>query len=266
MGSRRSEHGFTAVDQQPDPDAWVLCLDKIHREPFYAAYKKRIIELLEPRRAERYLELGAGAGDDSRAVEAVSESIVVALDRSFTMASTCRSRGSRFVLIGDASNLPFKDRGFDGCWADRVFQHLSEPQRALSEMVRVARSGARIVVVDPDYDTQVMEFPDRELAGRVLRFRAERGLRNGSIAHRMPTLLGDLGIEKIRVEATSLVVRNPAAVDNVMGLRTWAASAHASGCISSADAARWIQLYDASVEAGRFFYSVTFFVTSGMKP
>lgn len=266
MDPKRPEHGFTSVDQQPDPSAWVSCLDNLHREPFYAAYKKRIIELLAPRTGERYLDLGAGAGDDARAVEAASESTVVALDRSFTMASTCRARGSGLALVGDASHLPFPNSRFDGCWADRVLQHLSDPIPALSEMVRVAKPGARVVVVDPDYDTQVMEFPDQQLAGRILRYRAERGLRNGNFAHRTAALLHDLGIERLNVEASTLVVRDPTAVDNVMGLRTWAEPAHTAGYIASADLARWNQLYDATVEAGRFLYAVTFFITWGVAP
>jgi len=43
-----------------------------------------------------------------------------------------------------------------------------------------------VVVVDPDYDTQVVDVEDQTLARRVLRFRADRLLRNGTLAHRMP--------------------------------------------------------------------------------
>jgi hypothetical protein len=46
---QRSQHGFTSVDRQADPNAWVAVLDKLRAEPFYAAYKQRVLELLEPR-------------------------------------------------------------------------------------------------------------------------------------------------------------------------------------------------------------------------
>ena len=265
MASRGVEHGFTSVDQQADPSAWVACLDKIHREPFYATYKRRVVELLEPRAGERFLDVGAGTGDDARAIATDHGSRAVALDSSFTMARECRARGTVASIVGDASELPFRDNFFDGCRADRTFQHLLTPRRALREMVRVTRPAGRVVVIDPDYDTQVMEFPDQDLARKVLRFRADHGLRHGTLAHRMPALFREVGLDRIAVEPMTLVVRDPAAVDNVMGLRSWASSAHRGGFLDAEDVPRWEQMYDTTVAAGNFLYTVTFFITCGIK-
>jgi ubiquinone/menaquinone biosynthesis C-methylase UbiE len=265
MPSRRIEHGCTAVDQQPDPAQWIACLDKIQREPFYAAYKRRVVELLEPRAGECFLDVGGGTGDDARAVAMQRGSTAVAMDRSFTMARECRARGGVVSIVGDASALPFRDNSFHGCRSDRTFQHLDDPTSALAEVVRVTRASGRVVIVDPDYNTQVLEFPDQELARRVLRFRAEQALRNGTMAHRMPAMFVDAGLERIRVEPMTLVVRDPAAVDNVMGLRTWGATAHRIGLLSADEVRRWEELYEATIAAGKFLYAVTFFVTSGIK-
>jgi SAM-dependent methyltransferase len=81
----------------------------------------------------------------------------------------------------------------DGCWSDRPFQHLARPDRALDEMVRVLKPGGTIVVVDPDYGTQVMELPDQSLARKVLDVRAHHALRNGTLAHRMAGRFVDAG-------------------------------------------------------------------------
>jgi hypothetical protein len=83
------KHGFTSVDQQADPKAWVNVLDKVRAEPFYAAYKKRTVELLQAREGASYLDLGAETGDDARLIKTQAKCIVVAADRSITMASTC---------------------------------------------------------------------------------------------------------------------------------------------------------------------------------
>jgi hypothetical protein len=64
----------------------------------------------------------------------------------------------------------------------------------------------------------------------------------------------------------TLVVRDPTAVDNVMGLRTWAATAHEHGALTSVDAASWAPAIDRAVASGRFLYAVTFFLTNGTKP
>jgi len=266
MSKKRTAHAFTAVDSQEDPPSWVKVLDKLHREPFYVAYKTRVFELLKPQRGGTYLEIGAGTGDDAQAVAKAAQATVFALDISQTMMSEARRRDLQTLVVGDAAFLPFAEYTFDGCWADRTFQHLADPEQALREIVRVTKPAGRIVVVDPDYATQVMEFPDQELAHRVLRFRADCGLRNGTLAHRMSGMFVALGLSDVQVEAMTLIVRDPTAVDNVMGLRTWARSAQKIGHVSEEDVIRWETLFDETVATGCFMYAVTFFLTAGVKP
>ncbi len=266
MTGARPVHGFTAVDQQDDPSAWVRCLDTLRREPFYAAYKARVAELLAPATGGRYLDVGGGTGDDACALAGVARARVVVLDRSRTMAAEARRRGLDVAVVGDAAALPFADGAFDGCRADRTLQHLADPAAAVRELVRVTRPGGRIVAVDPDYDTQVVDVADQALARQVLRFRADHGLRHGTIAHRLAGMFTAAGLRDVRVEGMTLVVRDPTAVDNVMGLRTWAASAHAAGLLPAEDAARWPLVLDEAIAAGRFLYAVTFFLTSAAKP
>jgi len=259
-------HGFNDVDRQPDPLGCVRCLDVIRRQPFYASYKARISELLELRPDQTYLDVGGGTGSDAaeRARDAGVRAVVV--DSSETMCAEARRRGVCDVVLADASALPFSNHTFDACSCDRVLQHLADPTGALREMVRVTRSRGRIVLADPDYDTQVVECADQELARRVLRFRADHQLRNGALAHRVPALLAAAGATGIAVEGHFLVVREPTAVDNVMGLRTWAEEGHARGLLSADDSQRWPVQLDESIAAGRFLYAVTFFLTSGWIP
>lgn len=265
MADRRAEHGFTAVDRQQNPAGWVDVLDTLHREPFYARYKARVAERLAPERGRSYLEVGGGTGEDARAIAAKSGATVVMLDSSRTMVDEARRRGLPSATVGDAASLPFADGSFDGCWADRTFQHLADPHKALAELVRVTRSGGRIVLADPDYDTQVVDVTDQPLARRVLGWRADHCLRNGTLAHRTGGRFVDAGLEQVEVDAMTLLVRDHTAVDRVMGLRSWAASGHAAGILSAGDAAQWPVVIDEAIATGRFLYAVTFFVTSGSR-
>ena len=255
-------HGFTRVDDEPRPADWVECLDRLHAEPFYREYKARVRTLLAPRATGLYLEVGAGVGTDALATGAN----VIGLDRSLTMCRESRARGLTRSLVADAGELPLRSGVVDGCWADRTFQHLSHPQRALEELVRVMKPGATIVLVDPDYGTQAMEFPDQGLARKVLEFRANHALRNGRLAHGIGRKFVEAGLEEVSVEERVLVVRDPTSVDNVMGLRTWARTASERGIMSDAEVRRWEALYDEVVADERFLWSVRFFITSGRKP
>lgn len=86
------EHGFTSVDRQPDPGLWIACLDRLRGEPFYIAYKRRLIELLNVRPGGRYLDIGAGTGEDAAHLAELGASEVIALDSSPTMSRICRDR------------------------------------------------------------------------------------------------------------------------------------------------------------------------------
>jgi SAM-dependent methyltransferase len=266
MRSRRGEHGFTSVDGQPDPQRWVQCLNKLHKEPFYISYKARLVELLAPRPGGMYLDVGAGTGADARAVAEQARALVVAVDQSEAMMREASRRGLDACVMASADALPFSGDVFDGSSADRTFQHLRDPGTALDEMIRVTKPCGRIVIVDPDYGTQMMEFPDQELAQRVFRFRADQGLCNGRLAHQMAGMFRDRGMQDVRAEEKKLVVRDAAAVDNVLGLRTWAGSAQARGYLTRSEVATWERLFDEAVAAGRFSWSVSFFLTVGTKP
>jgi SAM-dependent methyltransferase len=253
------------VDAQPDPGYWVGVLDTAREEPAYRAYKARVAQLLEPREGQRLLEVGTGTGDDALALAAGSGACVVGVDSSQTMVDEARRRGLREVVLADASALPFEAECFDACWTDRVFQHLPDPVTALREMARVTRRGGRVLVVDPDYDTQVVDVADQELARRVLRFRADHLLRNGTLAHRLGGLFAEAGLVDVHVEAAPVTLRDPAALDNAMGLRSWAGVAHERGLLAAEDVARWEQQLDDAVAAGRFLYAFSLFLTHGRK-
>jgi SAM-dependent methyltransferase len=262
------EHAFTSVDEQRDPAAWIEVLDRVRLEPAYAAYKRRIAELLQAQEGRRYLEVGAGTGADALDLASRFGVEVVGVDASRTMVEEARRRGLREAQVARAESLPFEASTFDGCWADRTFQHLADPEAALGEMVRVTRSGGRIVVVDPDYDTQVVEVANQELARRVLRFRADHALRNGTLAHRMGGLFARAGLSDVSVEAAPVVLRDPTALDNAMGLRTWAAVAHERGLLDldEQEVQDWEREIDEASAEGRFLYSFSLFLTAGTKP
>ena len=146
-----------------------------------------------------------------------------------------------------------------------MFQHLADPEAALAELTRVTKTGGRIVVVDPDYETQVVDVADQELARKVLRFRADRLLRNGTLAHRMGGLFVGAGLSEVSVEAATVVLRDPAALDNAMGLRDWAAIAHERGLLRAKDVEAWTQMIDHAIAEEQFLYSFTLFLTAGTR-
>lgn len=258
MSDSKQRHPFERVDEAAEPGAWLRCLDTLHAEPFYQSYKARVRELIAPEPTGLYLEIGSGVGTDALSLPAP----VIGADRSLRMAREAHTRGLRAV-VSDAAALPFSRQSMHGAWADRTFQHLSDPRAALQELVRVVKPGGPVVVVDADYGTQTLEFPEPELAQKVLDYRAHHALRNGTLAHRVGKLFSDLSLNDVRSEPRTLVVTDPTSLDSVLGLRSWAESACRASLMTREEVSRWEDLFDAVVSWGRFRWSVEFFITSG---
>ena len=72
----------------------------------------------------------------------------VGLDFSASLISTAhrkRLRG-RHLVLGDAENLPFRDGVYQYIFAVTLINNTPNPLRALREMVRVSRSGGRLII------------------------------------------------------------------------------------------------------------------------
>jgi demethylmenaquinone methyltransferase/2-methoxy-6-polyprenyl-1,4-benzoquinol methylase len=68
--------------------------------------------------------------------------------RRWTDAGGPESRGSPDFLRGDAASLPFADNTFDVVTVSYGLRNLADWQLGLREMLRVARPGGRLLVLD----------------------------------------------------------------------------------------------------------------------
>lgn len=150
--------------------------------------KQRSYELINARPGHKLLDVGCGPGIDtinlSQAVGSAGE--VVGVDHDATMIAEANERSTQagvetFVRHqkGDAYSLDFQSGWFDACRSERLFMHLLQPHLALEEMIRVTKSGGRIVVIDPDWGTASMDTEKVKFERELARLRAERALNNG---------------------------------------------------------------------------------------
>jgi len=72
----------------------------------------------------------------------------VGLDFSASLISTARRKRlrGRHLVLGDAENLPFRDGVYQYIFAVTLINNTPNPLRALREMVRVSRSGGRLII------------------------------------------------------------------------------------------------------------------------
>lgn len=101
------------------------------------------------------LDAGCGVGDVARTMASKYDLKITGIDiLDFNLAEAKKrsaqaglSDHTRF-LKGDYHNLEFPDESFHGVYTMETFVHASDPERALSEFIRVLRPGGRLVMFE----------------------------------------------------------------------------------------------------------------------
>jgi demethylmenaquinone methyltransferase / 2-methoxy-6-polyprenyl-1,4-benzoquinol methylase len=122
----------------------------------HRSWKRRVVQLAQIKTGDRALDLCCGTGDISFAL-AQRGAETTGLDFSPQMlevAAQRQSANAKFktenlkFLQGDAQQLPFAENAFDIVTVGYGLRNLTSWERGLDEMFRVARPGARLIVLD----------------------------------------------------------------------------------------------------------------------
>jgi ubiquinone/menaquinone biosynthesis C-methylase UbiE len=174
--------------------------------------RRMALEMLQPARGDRILDVGCGPGSTTRLLaDAVGDDgLVVGLDASPPMlaAAVRRSRQKNLAYMrGDGGVLPFCASSFDAVGCFGAIHLFEQPMRALEEIVRVAAPGARIgLLVTCELQSKEVNdgSPPRRQAG-MLMFRQ----------HEIPDKLRDLGLLDVKQQVMRMMqvvsARKPAA-------------------------------------------------------
>jgi demethylmenaquinone methyltransferase/2-methoxy-6-polyprenyl-1,4-benzoquinol methylase len=119
-------------------------------------WKRRVLRLAQIKSGERALDLCCGTGDLALAL-AKNGATTTGLDFSEKMLAVAEARrvkNSKLktqnlkFLQGDAMQLPFPDGSFDIVTVGYGLRNLASWETGLAEMHRVARPGARLIVLE----------------------------------------------------------------------------------------------------------------------
>jgi ubiquinone/menaquinone biosynthesis C-methylase UbiE len=250
----------------------VAYLDNFRGLEWAHAYKMRSFEYLDVEPGDSILEVGCGAGDDSLALAQMvgASGRVVGIDAGEDMISEAKKRAENSNLpveffVQDACNLDFPDNTFDGCRADQVFQHVGDPRKGVSEVIRVARPGARIVICDPDWETLAIDSADKKVTRKIVNYRSDV-FRSGWIGRQLAGLFKSLGLADVFVRADVFTITDFSLANKLWRLRDTAGQACKGGAISEQDASDWISQLEEADRNGLFFGCVTGFAAVGRKP
>jgi ubiquinone/menaquinone biosynthesis C-methylase UbiE len=260
------------VDQAPDPQTLIRYLEVAKALPGWRHAKQDAISALRLDPGETLLDVGCGYGADVIEVARLLApgGAVIGIDISEAMVSEALRRAQGLNLnvdfrVGDACDLPFPDASFDACRAETVLQHVPEPDVAFAEMVRVVKPGGRIVLLDMDLGTLVIDSDDQATTTKVLDWAANATI-NGWIGRQLPRLLKDADFENVGV-SEQFIGSDYAFMEQSLRLTsTRAVNAGQLPGLTGPDLTNWWASLDAANRAGRYYGGAIAFIAWGTRP
>ena len=226
-------------------------------------------DALAPSPGQRLLDIGCGTGllalDLARAVGASGEVVGVEPSADMRAATAARSGGrENFRLVdGSANALPLGDGTFDGAVSVQVFEYLDDIPGALSEVRRVLRPGARLVIGDNHWDTLVWSSDVPERMARIIAA-WDRHLVERRVPALLPAALRAAGFTAEAVTPVPVcdsVLRPDGSARVLMTL----IERHVRDTGLAPAAAAWAEEQRDLAAAGRFFFALTHYVVTALR-
>ncbi len=221
------------------------------------AYKRELIDLLDIRQGQTALDVGCGPGTDLAvlAERVGARGSVIGVDRDPAMLAEARRRTEGLpgveIREGDAHALPVEPGTVDRAKVDRVLMHVAEPADVLTQLHRATRPGALIGLVEPDWDTLVVDAEDLETSRAFTRYTTAEVVRHATIGRGLARLAERAGFHVETVRATTPVFRDFQDADHILGLGRNTQRAIEAGHIDRDRGRRWF----AGLARGAFFAS-----------
>jgi ubiquinone/menaquinone biosynthesis C-methylase UbiE len=196
--------GFRDVDTA-DARKMAFCLQYLDSLPAVQAYKAEALRLMDPQPGSTAADLGCGLGLDVRrlAQRVGPTGTAIGVDSSNVLLEPARSSSKDFpnaqFLQADIRQLPFADAILDCSKVDRVLQHVKRPQEVLREIFRATKPGGKVVCIEPDWGTFVIEHGDPAIAMQIARSWAE-SFENPRIGHELASLLTEAGFVCVQMQ------------------------------------------------------------------
>jgi SAM-dependent methyltransferase len=167
--------------------------------------------------------------------------------------------------FANAENLPFDDNNFDAVRSERMLIHVHNPEQAFAEMVRVTKSGGRIVVLDTDVGTLVFDTAERETERQLTRYYAEAYLNNAHSGRQLYRFFKQQHLANIAVDLCPILIPQYATVRHILKMDEVEEALVAEGIVTRAAIERWRNSLQQAAAEGVFFCSIMQVLVSGRK-
>jgi len=142
--------------------------------------------------ATRILEVGSGTGTIIEELGGRLRGDIFGADIDHLSCKFARQKSAiAGITVANGLNLPFRDQTFEVTLCHYYLIWTYDIKKALNEMLRVTRSGGRIVIAsEPDYDG-IIEYPDIGLKNELIGNLKSEGMKKFDTGRQLLSLIGE---------------------------------------------------------------------------
>ena len=166
-------------------------------------------------------------------------------------------------VAGDLLSLPVPDGCLDGVFCHRVLMHLEQPATAVTEFVRVLRSGGWLALAEPDWSSARLE-PDTATSRTVLRAHAA-AFAQGGIGSQLEALVRQAGCTVSGSAIDSESVHDFDSIWPSLNLERTLQRLTSDGELSAAQAEEWRAQVAAAAGSATFCFGMALGLCVGRK-
>lgn len=253
---------FTALDRVQDVGTYVRALEAFDEIPQLQELKRIARDMIRP--GTSLLDVGCGFGLETvRLARIVGQrGHIAGIDKSADFIAEAKQRATAANLTidyraGDAQALPYADASFDAVRAERLLIYLKDWEIAVAEMKRVAKPGASLAFIEPEFGTTTINLPDRDVVRRAIAHEADTAVVESWLPGQLFHSLNDLGLRDVTVATRVVIFPQDLAAIYFADVGRSAAK---DGAISETELSAWLSGIVDLHDRGHLFASVGYFL------
>lgn len=246
-------------------------LERRSQYPDQVQVNDALCRILNPIQGEHILEVGCGSGLMCRLIAPFvsPKGHITGIDLNPEVIQFARKYASQENLsslitfeVGDAEAIPYSNNSFHGAFAARLLLYIQNPQKVIRELIRVVRPGGRIVLMDWDFETVVVDHLNRELTRRILQWRTDHKDGNNWSGRQLFRLMKSQGLSTVKVYPVITMAKSE---NNSLtqSLRHGALGAFDNKVINQEEYKAWLTEFEILLRDRLFFASIVYFIAYG---